>query len=58
MRILKGINTISLVAVGTLTAHASATLSMTNLNALQGLVPVTAPGNTDAGKGALSIKGQ
>jgi hypothetical protein len=37
-----------------LTAHAAATQSVTNMNALQGLVPVTTLGNTDAGRAALA----
>ena len=54
MRILKGISTISLLAAATLTAHGAATLGVANMNALEGLAPITALGNTDAGKAALA----
>ena len=54
MRILKGISTISLLAAATLTAHGAATLGVTNMNALRGLVSLTTLGNTDAGKAALA----
>jgi PAP2 superfamily protein len=54
VRILKGISTISLLAAATLTAHGAATLSVTNVNALRGLVSLTTLGNTDAGKAALA----
>ena len=52
--ILKGISTISLLAAATLTAHGAATLGVANMNALEGLAPITALGNTDAGKAALA----
>jgi membrane-associated phospholipid phosphatase len=54
VRILKGISTISLLAAATLTAHGAATLGVANMNALEGLAPITALGNTDAGKAALT----
>src|SRR6478609_3413662 len=54
MRILKCISTISLIAVAALTAHAESILSVTNLNALHGLVSLTTLGNTDAGRAALT----
>ena len=52
--ILKGISTISLLAAATLTAHGAATLGVANMNALKGLAPITALGNTDAGRVALA----
>ena len=54
MRILKGISTISLLAAATLTAHGAATLGVANMNALEGLAPITALGNTDAGRASLA----
>jgi hypothetical protein len=42
MEIFKGISTISLVATVAFAAHAAEPLSLANMNALQGLVPVTA----------------
>ena len=54
MRILKGISTISLIAAAALTAHGAAAQSVTNMNALRGLVSLTTLGNTDAGKAALA----
>ena len=54
MRIFKGISTISLLAAATLTAHGAATLGVANMNALEGLAPITALGNTDAGRAALA----
>ena len=42
------------VASATLAAHGEAMLSVTNLNALHGLVSLTALGNTDAGRAALA----
>ena len=54
MRILKGISTISLIAVAALTAHGAAAQSVTNMNALRGLVSLTTLGKTDAGKAALA----
>jgi hypothetical protein len=54
VRILKGISTISLLAAATLTAHGAPTLGVANMNALEGLAPITALGNTDAGKAALA----
>ena len=41
-------------SAATLTAHAAAMLSVTNMNALEGLAPMTALGETDAGKAALA----
>ena len=52
--ILKGISTISLLAAATLTAHGAATLGVANMNALEGLAPITALGNTDAGRASLA----
>ena len=52
--ILKGIGTISLLAAATLTAHGAATLGVANMNALEGLAPITALGNTNAGEAALA----
>ncbi|MGC2462935.1 MAG: phosphatase PAP2 family protein [Steroidobacteraceae bacterium] len=54
MNILKGISTISILTAAALTAHAAAMLSVTNMNALEGLAPMTALGETDAGKAALA----
>jgi membrane-associated phospholipid phosphatase len=54
VRILKGISTISLLAAATLTAHGAATLGVANMNALEGLAPITALGNTDAGRASLA----
>ena len=54
MRILKGISTISLLAAATLTAHGAATLGVANMNALEGLAPITALGNTDARRASLA----
>ena len=54
MRILKGISTISLLTAATLTAHGAATLGVANMNALEGLAPITALGNTDAGRASLA----
>lgn len=54
MRILGGISTISLVAVAALTAQGAGAQSVTNMNALRGLVSLTILGNTDAGKAALT----
>jgi PAP2 superfamily len=54
MKILNAISTISLLTAAALAAHAAAMLSVTNMNALQGLAPVTALGNTDTGKAALA----
>jgi hypothetical protein len=54
VRILKGISTISLIAVAALTAQGAAAQSVTNRNALRGLVSLTNLGNTDAGKAALA----
>jgi PAP2 superfamily len=38
----------------TLTAHAAAMLSVTNMNALEGLAPITALRNSEAGRAALA----
>ena len=38
----------------TLTAHGAATLGVANMNALEGLAPITALGNTDAGRASLA----
>jgi PAP2 superfamily len=54
VRILKGISTVSLIAVAALTAHGAATLGVTIMNALRGLVSLTTLGKTDAGKAALA----
>ena len=54
MRKIKGISTVSLIAAAVLAAHGAAAQSVTNLNALQGLVSLTTLGNTDAGKAALA----
>jgi len=54
VRILKGISTIGLLAAAALTAQGAATLDVTNMNALRGLVSVATLGNTDAGKAALA----
>jgi hypothetical protein len=54
MKILNAISTISLLTAAALAAHAAAMLSVTNMNALEGLAPITALGNTDAGKAALA----
>jgi membrane-associated phospholipid phosphatase len=54
VRILKGISTISLLAAATLTAHGAATLGVANMNALEGLAPISALGNTDAGRASLA----
>jgi membrane-associated phospholipid phosphatase len=54
VRILKGISTISLIAVAALTVHGAAAQSVTNMNALRGLVSLTTLGKTDAGKAALA----
>src|SRR6476646_1231892 len=54
MKILNAISTISLLTAAALAAHAAAMLSGTNMNALEGLAPITALGNTDAGKAALA----
>ncbi len=37
-----------------LSAHGEATLGVANMNALEGLVPITALGNTDAGRASLA----
>jgi PAP2 superfamily len=42
------------VAAAALAAHSEAALSVTNLNALHGLVSLTRLGNTDAGRAALA----
>jgi hypothetical protein len=42
------------IAAAALAAHREATLSVTNLNALHGLVSLTTLGNTDAGRAALA----
>ena len=44
----------AMAAAAALTAQAAAPLSVANMNALQGLAPVTALGNTDPGKAALA----
>jgi hypothetical protein len=54
VRVIKGISTMGLVAAAVLAAHGAAAQSVTNVNALQGLVPVTTLGNTDAGRAALA----
>ena len=51
---IKGISTIILVAAAVFAAHGAATQSVTNMNALQGLVSLTTLGNTDAGKAVLT----
>jgi PAP2 superfamily len=51
VRIIKGITTIALVAAA---VHGAVAESVTNLNALQGLVSLTTLGNTDAGNAALA----
>ena len=54
VRKIKGISTVSLIAAAVLAAHGVAAQSVTNLNALQGLVSLTTLGNTDSGKAALA----
>jgi hypothetical protein len=54
VRKIKGISTVSLIAAAVLAAHGAAAQSVTNLNALQGLVSLTTLGNTDSGKAALA----
>ena len=51
---IKGISTISLLAAAVLAAHGAAAQSVTNMNALQGLVSLTTLGNTNSGKAALA----
>lgn len=41
-------------AAAALTAHAAAMMSVTNMNALEGLAPMAALGNSVAGKAALA----
>ena len=54
MRILKDISPIGIFAAAVLMAHGAAAQSVTNMNAMRGLVSVTTLGITGAGKAALA----
>jgi autotransporter-associated beta strand protein len=54
MRFLNSVSTLAIIAAGTFAAGAAQAQTAINLNALQGLVPVSVLGNTAAGKAVLS----
>jgi autotransporter-associated beta strand protein len=54
MRLLNGVSTLAIIAAGVFCASAARAQTAINLNALQGLVPVSVLGQTAAGRAALA----